>query len=510
MPDTLARLMKLFEGYTGAYGTYRSEDKNENKGGKLEIRSTARTVREPVSPELWQSHLAGKNPLGIIPIREDNTCVWGVIDVDRYDIVHDDLLTEIDKYKLPLIMCRSKSGGAHLFLFAREPIPAVDMVTRLREMAALLSLGNCEIFPKQIKILLDRGDLGNWLNMPYFGGDSTTRYAIKKGGLSMTTREFLITAERKQITYDHLIKLGAKTQPSSDEMMIEGPPCLQHLSGMGFPEGTRNNGLMALGVFCKKKYGDNWENALDECNRNYMKPPLPTEEVSEVIRRLKKKDYNYKCGEQPLSAHCNSSICRTRRFGVGGSDDFPVVSGMSVLETEPPLWFLDIEGERIEMITDDLLNYRRFHKVCTERLVKCYQPLKQNTWMSIVSEAMKGAVRIEAPPEVGISGHFAELLEDFCMNRHRGKTREDVLGGRPWEDEDTDKHFFRLRDLMGYLEREGFKGLTRSQVTVRLKHLGGGPDFFNVKGKGVNVWFVPNSFVPIKKMDTPAKLEDPL
>lgn len=514
MSETAIRMLSLFGGYSKAYGTYGSEEKNNSKGGKLEIRSTARTVREPVTEALWDIHLSGKHPIGIIPICEDNTAIWGVIDVDKYDLVYDDLLAAIDREKLPLVMCRSKSGGAHLFVFLSEPVAAGDLIALLRSMAARLALGDCEIFPKQTKVLWERDDLGSWLNMPYFGGDETTRYGIKRGGMAMTTKEFLRKAEASKINFSTLSNVGTPVLPP-DEMMADGPPCLQHLASKGFPEGSRNNGLFALGVFCKKKFGDKWETALEDCNRKYMKPPLGIEEVTDVIKRLKKKDYNYRCGDQPIAPHCNSSLCRTRRFGVGGQDDFPVVSGVSVLETDPPLWFLDIEGERIELITDDLLQYRRFHKICAERLVKCYQPLKQNTWLQIVSEAMKGAIRIQAPPEVGVSGQFGELLEDFCINRHKGRTREDVLNGRPWEDENREqnkevRHYFRLRDLMSYLDREGFKLYSRSQITVRLRQMGGGHMFFNIKGKGVNVWYIPAGFEKTPKMDTPPKMEEPL
>ena len=49
-------------------------------------------------------------------------------------------------------MCRSKSGGAHLFLFTEEPVTAEDLRNKLTQLAAVLGYGNCEIFPKQIKI----------------------------------------------------------------------------------------------------------------------------------------------------------------------------------------------------------------------------------------------------------------------------------------------------------------------------------------------------------------------
>ena len=73
--------MRLFRGFEGAHGTHGLTDKNQSKGGKLEIKKTARTVRERVTLSHWERHLSGEEPLGIIPIDGDNMCSWGCIDV---------------------------------------------------------------------------------------------------------------------------------------------------------------------------------------------------------------------------------------------------------------------------------------------------------------------------------------------------------------------------------------------------------------------------------------------
>ena len=70
--------------------------------------------------------------------------------------------------KLPLIVCRSKSGGAHVFLFTKENIPASLMQSKLKQMSIILGYEGSEIFPKQTEILVDRGDTGNFLNLPYY------------------------------------------------------------------------------------------------------------------------------------------------------------------------------------------------------------------------------------------------------------------------------------------------------------------------------------------------------
>jgi len=49
--------------------------------------------------------------------------------------------------------------------------------------------GGAEVFPKQIQ-LKSTDDTGNFLNLPYFNGDQTTRYAFKKDGEAATLEEF--------------------------------------------------------------------------------------------------------------------------------------------------------------------------------------------------------------------------------------------------------------------------------------------------------------------------------
>lgn len=500
-------MMRLFAGYMGAHGTHGVTSRSESKGGKLEIKKSARTVREPVTEELWEAHLSGEKPLGIIPISEEQTCVWGCIDVDKYDINLADTVKRLRSMKLPLIVCRSKSGGAHLFLFLSEPVPAEQIRAHLRQIAASLGWGDCEIFPKQNQIISDRGDLGNWLNMPYLGGDRTERYAVKETMGGMTLGEFLALAESSR---GELGRARPVREEHQDETLDDGPPCLQHLSAVGFPDGSRNNGLFGLGIFCKKKFGSKWKEMLEKYNREFMKPPLDSEEVLETIRNLEKKDYNYKCKDAPLVSYCNSTLCRTRKFGVGGGGMYPVVSGLSKLDTEPPIWFLDIEDHRIELSTRELVNYRDFQLACAEKITTMFMNMKPDTWNVMIGEAMQNANIIEAPPEASTLGHFLEELREFCVNRHVGQSKEDLFLGKPWLDEEGGRHYFRLRDLMDHLQRQKFTIWGRNTVAQRLLELGG-KQFFNIKGDGLSVfWVRSDMFKTDPDLELPASVRDPI
>jgi len=182
------RFMALFAGHSGAYGTYDIDGKNTG----LKVQGTAVTKRAPVTEELWESHLSGAKGIGIVPIREDNTCLFGAIDIDEYK--NYDLKEAVEackKAKAPVVVCRSKSGGAHIYMFFSEPVPAADVKRKLAELASVLGHATSEIFPKQDTVLTERGDVGNWINMPYFEGTSTSRYGVAESGAPMTPEQFL-------------------------------------------------------------------------------------------------------------------------------------------------------------------------------------------------------------------------------------------------------------------------------------------------------------------------------
>lgn len=498
------RMMRLFEGFQGAHGTHGEiAGPNQSKAGKQEIKATARTVREPVTIELWEQHLSGRRALGVIPIREDGMCLWGCIDVDQYDVSHADIVRQLHQRKIPLVLCRSKSGGAHAFLFLSEPAPAIELRSTLRQLSASMGWGDSEIFPKQNEILADKGDLGNWLNMPYLDAENTKRYGVKETGAGMELSEFLSYAEKRRVHLDEVEQPGAP----QDETLNDGPPCLQHLAEVGFPEGTRNNGLFGLGIFCKKKFGTRWREMLDQYNQQYMDPPLPATEVTAVINSLEKKDYLYKCKDQPCVSYCNSTLCKTRKFGIGGAGKYPSITGISKLgDGEDTLWFATVEDQRIELTTTQLQNYREFQRICMDQLTVMYLPMRADTWASMVGEAMANATILDVAPEATTKGAFMELLHDFLTNKYRGTKMDDLLNGKPWLNESDNRHYFRLKDLCEHLANKGFKSWGRNVIGRRVEEIGG-RHFFQIKGHGTNVYWVEDDIVESPDISLP-KLED--
>jgi hypothetical protein len=486
------RFNDVFLGLTRAHGTYviNGERADGKKQGK------AQTIREDVTLNMWSDHLEGKRSLGIIPINDNSECYFGAIDVDTYDgLDFTEINKKLEEYKLPLFPCQSKSGGVHLYLFTKEAVPAGLMQAKLRDIAAALGFGGCEIFPKQTHILAERGDIGQWINMPYFG---KTRWC---NGMPPTA--FIERAEQTRLTKAALEKLETpKVQGDFDD----GPPCLQHLAGQGFPQGTRNNGLFNVAVYCRKRNPDDWQKDMEEFNVRLMDPPLPSTEVQGVIKSASRKDYQYTCSKAPVAPYCNPAVCKLRKFGVGTSNDMPAVHSLTKYNTTPPLWFLDVDGGgRLELDTDDLQNQRRFQRKCMERLNVMPTKMSDPAWTKLINHLLENLTVIEAPVDASPVGQLFEHVERFCTGRVKAKNRDELLLGKPWTEDG--RHFFRVADLMAYLDRMHFRDYKVHQVTAILKANEAEHHFFNCKGKGVNAWSVPEFQQHEGDFETPSEVE---
>ena len=138
------RMHELFAGFQGTHGTH-GEPVQDEDSPKWLIKSTANTLQEPPSVDLWERHLTGTRPLGIVPIDEDGNCVWGSIDIDIYPTNAQEIATRVKNNELPLIPVVSKSGGLHLFLFTRGPHPAAEFISILSWLAASLEIGRAHV-----------------------------------------------------------------------------------------------------------------------------------------------------------------------------------------------------------------------------------------------------------------------------------------------------------------------------------------------------------------------------
>ncbi len=484
MRQVAERFQALFEGLHRAHGQYRINDASL---GDKKISGRALTVLEPLTLDRWEDHLNGKLGVGSIPIRDDATCSWGAIDIDTYPLDIPALEAKLKDMNLPLVPCRTKSGGAHLYLFVNTPVSAEKIRNYLMKFSSILGHPGVEIFPKQVKLASER-DVGNWINMPYFNADKTDRYAII-GGKKASVLQFLKRAEqiKSALTEEKLATLAIK----ETESFADGPPCLQALSLNKIPQGQRNEGLFALGVYARMKFGDDWETEVTEYNRLYVDPPLPFKEVGMVIKSLNRKNYFYPCTKSPIVGLCNKELCKHREFGIGQNDsDEPSINVGTLVKilSDPPTWIIDVDGVRLELNTDDLLSQEKFRKICMEKINKLPNRIKPHRWEKMVKEKLEHVELIEAPPDASTEGRFMQLVEAFCTGQAQARHQDELLAGKPWTNEK--RTYFRSVDLARFLDQQHFRELTNKEQWAALRRAGSSHHQFNIKGKCVQCWSI--------------------
>jgi len=457
----------IFEGLSIAYGQYQKGDHDEN--GKQKGR--AFIVRKNITDELWENHINGVGPaLGIIPINENNSCKWGCIDIDEYNFNHAELVSEIRSKDLPLIVCRSKSGGAHVFLFTKDFIPASIMQSTLKKMSGILGYEGAEIFPKQTEILVERGDTGNFLNLPYHNQMNGLRYAFKDDGEAATIEEFFGLYDKYVQSELKEVKLEKKKEI---EAFQDGPPCLNKLAKDGFGEGARNNALFNIAVYYKQSKPDSWEDELVKANQEYMVPPLSNGEVQMLIKSVNKKGYDkYRCKDAPINSVCNPSLCRMKRFGVGYDEEqIPVLGNLTKYASKPPQWFLDVGESRIELKTEQLYNSGLFALACLDQANLLVPVQKPKDWKQhYLKPLMDNLQEIKALESLDPLNQLYSLLQDWTTNRQSARTMEDIFNKLPHTDEKREFTYFRMEDFYNYCKRNNWE-FKKSETGNYLKQL---------------------------------------
>lgn len=156
-PELLRRFAALFAGRKDAWGAI---------GGYCE--------KEALTLSHYRRHIEGKISLGVYPLRQDGRCRWFAIDIDLDDI--DAAIAIVEHlsafgFNRGVYLERTKSKGYHAWGFFSNWVPARDV--RRIASAAISNAGlppTVEVFPKQDSA--DSVRFGNYLNLPYFGGDN--------------------------------------------------------------------------------------------------------------------------------------------------------------------------------------------------------------------------------------------------------------------------------------------------------------------------------------------------
>lgn len=484
--ENVERFASLFAGYDKAYGTYliRGLDGEGKAIGK------AQTLRGTPTLAIYRAHLEGAGSgLGIIMLREDNTVMFGAIDYDSKTMDHIKAEAKIRALGLPLVLCRSKSGGGHFYCFTQEPVPAAQFRERLGEWTSLLGMAaTTENFPKQVS-RYNENDIGNWINLPYFNVGETNRYCIHEGRV-LSFAEFLDLAESKRVTKEEI----SHSAIEESALFEEGPPCLQTLEAQGgFVQGTKKEGMFNVAVYLRKRFPDDWQRRIDAYNITMAQ--IQSDEVQGIVKQVGKKAYSYKCQQPPINACCNRRLCRTRMYGVGeggGGEQGFAIGALTRYESangDEPFFAMEINGKRILVTTMQLYSRDEFNRACISQANLIPVHMTPVRWLKMLNDLLPTAEIVPLPEDAGPLGQLWEHIVIFLTQGVTGTDKEKILLGVPYREGES--IYFRSIDLFHYLNSRRIQHKSPQQVWELIRSRGGEKKFWNLGGKGVNVWAIP-------------------
>lgn len=498
MTQTLSEQVELFRqlfaGYEGAHGQYEI-DRTESSGKLL---GKAVTHPRAASVEDYASHLAGTKGIGIIPLLKEDKCWFGALDIDiKGDVKlsedHLELEKKIRRFKLPLMLFRSKSNGAHLYLFGAEPISSRLMQSRLAEFAAFLGYEGCEVFPKQVTRLKPT-DYGNWINIPLFGD---SRKGIFEGR-ELSTSESLKVSSYLRISEKELREISLEQSSNFQD----GPPCLQTLHTLGIGEGGRNNTLLNVAIYFKKKHEEDWQEKLREYNSSELEDPLNEGEIAEIIKNVSRKEYNYTCKAAPICNYCDAKKCKKRKYGIAfGSEKeethfvLPITGITKYIagNKESVRWGVSTTEAMIEFSTEELMSLDAHRRKFLEHLNIIIPNLKTKEFYDQIQSYVTNCEIVHDPEDASETGQLVMHIESWFLEHGSARTVDEMIKKKWWQDPENGNIYFTGDALEDYLiHQKKVRGISKHKLFRIIKERFKGDDGGRllIKGKRRRVWCI--------------------
>ena len=434
--------VKLFTGLTDNFGKAdMSKAKFDTERNK--IKPEYMWTGHPITSTHYQEHLDGKISIGIQPCTRQGKVSFGCIDIDptNYkDFKISTLLFLIEKHKLPVVPCRSKSGGLHIYIFLKEEISAQAMRDSLLTLLLPLELKRTtELYPKQVELI---DTPGQFINLPYQNTKETTRYAFNKNNEPLSLDEFIKAAHNSQLAASELNALVTKCNEDilkgGDPEFADGPPCLQRLSKNKLTDG-RDRFMYNYMVFAKKKYKDSWPDKVNEANK-YFQTPWTLEEINKKIKFWKKDTAGHTCNDEPIHSQCMKHICVQRAYGVisDSTKAFPHIYGLTIVNyTLPLLRFMvekpDGEPAECEMLREDFPTQRKLLNTIYGHAHFMPDSLTPIKYREFLNRVMIPKPTVIDPPEgAAYKDQLYPYLYEFCINGTRATKKSEIRGGLCW------------------------------------------------------------------------------
>ena len=497
------RFIKIFEGLDRAYGQFKRNDSRVS----VKVEGKPWVEHKPLQKQLWENHLMGIGvSLGVFPLTDEGTCKWGAIDIDVDGLDYEELLKKIREFKLPLIMFRSKSGRAHVYLFMKNFTSAEEVRLVMKKFASKLGLADKldRIYPMQTE--LGEKDTGSWLNLPYFNHEEGSRYAYKDDFDAASIEEFFKMHEQyAQENLDEYLVEEIKTTKKVKNTNLESLllPCQKNclkLNDNKVPSDIgRNDFLLHSLVWAKiaekhtKKIEEykhlDSKGLLKHFNKKYFKEPLPEDEMEKTIFKSEDKEYKYLCKRPKIKKYCDPSACVRHICGITQEQALELVEAKEALGqitqhcSDPPIFY-----ESVDVKTDDKGGHKRIRiemdgsfflykdKYLTQLANAGHFPHDSILDMKSVEFRKMNLARLairnyekaeeEATPEY----EFKMLMWDFLSKCTVSVIKSDLHDGACYYNQKTKEMDIRLPKLLSYLSANRDRRSIR-KLTFDLKHI---------------------------------------
>ena len=139
-----------------------------------------------------------------------------------------------------------------------------------------------------------------------------------------------------------------------------------------------------------------------------------------------------------------------QQFGVGDGGPEIEIKEIQKYDSDPPLYYVTVGEEVVEVESQDLHEPDRFSLKCLEQINQTMPPIGKLVWRKLINKLLKDTIPIEAPESTKIHIQLKELLADY-INKIPGKDWKDILRGLSYTEEGVS--YFKFKDFWKYLVR---------------------------------------------------------
>lgn len=343
-PRSIAEKIRLFttrfHGLEDVYGTY---DPDSGRSWQ---------VKDPITDEVALDHLIGRQPYGVYFLINTRTCAL-VVDYDTGEPGSPiEFVGRAAHYGIESYIEVSKSKGFHVWIFfPPEGVSAAKARAVVKHILAEAGQ-RPEVFPKQDRIDLSRGEYGNFVNLPLFGrlvAEGRSVFVEPKNGLRPAPNQWEYIEQMKSVpesVLDDAIEANEIVVGSVD---VRGkshtlgvfkapwtlPPCAKRMLNEGVSEYQRVS-CFRLAVLLRR-IGMPFDlvvaTLMEWSAKNRPHPGkrvLSTDEIKAQTSSAYQKEYpGYGCEEPAVQAFCDPScpILLRKHAGKGEKTAVPDCAG---------------------------------------------------------------------------------------------------------------------------------------------------------------------------------------